>query len=144
MTTVLHAQPYDLAATGFYFETPEAFQSKAKANRNDYCDPVEEYEIQFIDGDDVDCDLANSRKANPDWQPRYMAFPMQGYTKRQDTIAPRESRQGYQRGAECRITSCPDAAVLHRGSPEKRRPMAFTIGRHCSERATCAQKCALG
>ena len=60
MTTVLHAQPYDLAATGFYFETPEAFQSKAKANRNDYCDPVEEYEIQFIDGDDVDCDLAKA------------------------------------------------------------------------------------
>ena len=28
----------------------------------------------------------NSRKARPDWQPRYMGFPMQGYTKRQKTI----------------------------------------------------------
>ena len=28
----------------------------------------------------------NGRKANRDWQPRYMQFPMRGYTKRQDTI----------------------------------------------------------
>lgn len=28
----------------------------------------------------------NTRSANPDWHPRYMRFPMQGYTKRQNTI----------------------------------------------------------
>lgn len=58
--TQLHAQPYDLAASGFYFDTAEEFQAKFKANTNDYGDPVEEYEIQFIDGDDIDCDLANA------------------------------------------------------------------------------------
>lgn len=60
MTIQLHAQPYDLAAIGFYFETAEEYAAKAKALRNDYGDPVEEFEIQFIDGDDIDCDLASA------------------------------------------------------------------------------------
>lgn len=55
--TQLYAQPYDLSATGFYFESLEEYQKKAAANRNDYGDKVEEYEIQFIDGDDLDCSL---------------------------------------------------------------------------------------
>ena len=58
--TQLHAQPYDLAAAGFYFETLEEYQSKAAALRNDYGEPVEEFEIQFIDGERIDCDLARA------------------------------------------------------------------------------------
>ncbi|KHA51920.1 antirestriction protein ArdA [Sulfitobacter geojensis] len=58
--TQLHAQPYDLSATGFYFESVEEFDAKAKANRNDYGQLVEEYEIQFIDGEAIDCDLAKA------------------------------------------------------------------------------------
>lgn len=58
--TQLHAQPYDLSATGFYFESAEEFDAKAKTNRNDYGQRVEEYEVQFIDGDDIDCDLAKA------------------------------------------------------------------------------------
>lgn len=54
----LHAQPYDITANGFYFESLEDYAYKASSNRNDYGDPVEEYEIQFIDGDHIDCDLA--------------------------------------------------------------------------------------
>ncbi|CUH89890.1 Antirestriction protein [Phaeobacter sp. CECT 5382] len=56
----LHAQPYDLGATGFYFESLEEYASKADKNHNAYGDPVEEYEIQFIDGDDIDCALAKA------------------------------------------------------------------------------------
>jgi Antirestriction protein (ArdA). len=56
----LHAQPYDLSATGFYFESMEDYRDQAKANRNAYGAPVEEYEIQFIDGDDLDCALADA------------------------------------------------------------------------------------
>ena len=52
--TQLHAQPCDLSATGFYYESATEFQTKAGANRNDYGERVEEYEIQFIDGDDID------------------------------------------------------------------------------------------
>lgn len=58
--TQLHAQPYDLSATGFYFESVEDFDAKAKALRNDYGQRVEEFEIQFIDGEDIDCDLAKA------------------------------------------------------------------------------------
>lgn len=58
--TQLHAQPYDIAATGFYFETAEEYKAKVKALRNDYGDPVEEFEIQFIDGESIDCDLAKA------------------------------------------------------------------------------------
>ncbi len=60
MTVQLHAQPYDLAATGFYFETIEDYEAKAAALRNDYGDPVEEFEIQFIDGEEIDCALAGA------------------------------------------------------------------------------------
>lgn len=58
--TTLHAQPYDISANGFYFESLEEYADKAAKNRNDYGDPVEEYEIQFIDGDHIDCDLAKA------------------------------------------------------------------------------------
>ncbi len=46
-----HATPYDISATGFYFETYEEYCTKAKTHTNEYGDIVEEYEIQFIDGD---------------------------------------------------------------------------------------------
>ncbi len=58
--TQLCAQPYDISASGFYFETVEEYNRKAKALRNDYGDRVEEFEIQFIDGNDIDCDLAKA------------------------------------------------------------------------------------
>lgn len=69
--TQLHAQPYDISANGFYFETKEEYQAKAKALRNDYGDPVEEFEIQFIDGERIDCDLANAVGLNQENFARY-------------------------------------------------------------------------
>ncbi len=33
---------------------------KPKPSKNSYGDPVEEFEIQFIDGDSIDCDLAKA------------------------------------------------------------------------------------
>lgn len=60
----LHAQPYDLDAIGFYFESFEEYASKAGKNCNAHGDPVEEYEIQFIDGDDIDCALAKAWDTN--------------------------------------------------------------------------------
>ncbi|MEO1564091.1 MAG: antirestriction protein ArdA [Pseudomonadota bacterium] len=58
--TQFHAQPYDLAATGFYFEDAEEFSEKIGSITNDYGQPVEEFEIQFIDGEAIDCDLAKA------------------------------------------------------------------------------------
>lgn len=55
--TQLHAQPYDISASGFYFDSVEEFEQKSKNLLNDYGDEVEEFEIQFIDGENLDCDL---------------------------------------------------------------------------------------
>ena len=51
MTNNYHATPYDISAAGFYFRDYEDYQTKAKSHRNEYGDPVEEYEIQFIEGE---------------------------------------------------------------------------------------------
>ncbi|WP_299500439.1 antirestriction protein ArdA [uncultured Roseobacter sp.] len=56
----LFAQPYDLSATGFFFDSVETFDKAANALRNDFGGPVEEFEIQFIDGKDIDCELASA------------------------------------------------------------------------------------
>jgi hypothetical protein len=60
MIVTLHAQPYDISASGFYFDSLEDYATKAAKLRNDYGDPVEEFEIQFIDGEDIDCQLAKA------------------------------------------------------------------------------------
>lgn len=60
MTTTLFAQPYDTSACGFYFETYEQYLERLAKARNDFGQPVEEFEIQFIDGDQIDCELADA------------------------------------------------------------------------------------
>ena len=53
----LHAQPYNLDAVGFYFESAEEFTTKAEGLTDCHGLPVEEFEIQFIDGDTGDAQL---------------------------------------------------------------------------------------
>ena len=60
----LYAQPYDMNAEGFYFSSYEEFQEKAFLATNSYGDPVEEFELQFIDGDQMDAALAEAWKLN--------------------------------------------------------------------------------
>lgn len=55
--TTLHAQPYDISATGFFFESAEEYHTKREQCRNDFGGQVEEFEIQFIDGGEIDCAL---------------------------------------------------------------------------------------
>ena len=64
MSITLFAQPYDISATGFYFETPEQYDEFSAKTRNDFSQPVEEFEIQFIDGDDIDSELAQAWELN--------------------------------------------------------------------------------
>ncbi len=54
MSISLYAQPYDLSATCFYFCSAEEFKAKSSALKNIHGDQVEEFEIQFIDGSDLD------------------------------------------------------------------------------------------
>ena len=60
MTPTLYAQPYDISAAGFYFGCADTYATKAVALRNEYGAPVEEFEIQFIDGERIDLALANA------------------------------------------------------------------------------------
>lgn len=60
----LYAQPYDISASGFYFNSPDEYLKKSENLTNDYGDPVEEFEIQFIDGEDLDCDLFKALDIN--------------------------------------------------------------------------------
>jgi hypothetical protein len=60
MTVTLHAQPYDTSACGFYFESYGDYAEKSTKLRNGYGDPVEEFEIQFIGGEQIDCELAKA------------------------------------------------------------------------------------
>ncbi|MEL6170522.1 MAG: antirestriction protein ArdA [Pseudomonadota bacterium] len=60
----LYAQPYDTSAAGFYFRAADEFDEKRTALRNDHGEPVEEFEIQFIDGDQIDCELAKAIDLN--------------------------------------------------------------------------------
>ena len=58
--TTLYAQPFDITACGFYFDSPEDYAHKSSKLKNEHGQPVEEFEIQWIDGDEIDCALANA------------------------------------------------------------------------------------
>ncbi len=60
MSTILYAQPYDISAEGFYFCTAEEYNTQLATLKNDCGDPVEEFEIQLIDGEQIDCELAKA------------------------------------------------------------------------------------
>lgn len=62
--TRLYAIPYDMTAGGFYFSTLSEFVMNDANNRNDQGYRVEEYEIQFLDGDDIDAELAKAWELN--------------------------------------------------------------------------------
>jgi len=54
MTNKYHATPYDTSATGFYFTDYNDYFQKAENHYNAYGQHVEEYEIQFIDGENAE------------------------------------------------------------------------------------------
>lgn len=50
MTNSYYAQPYTIEASGFYFKSYDDYLKKSKSLTDRYSAPVEEFEIQFIDG----------------------------------------------------------------------------------------------
>lgn len=46
MTNIYHAQPYDISKAGFYFSDMSSYEAGVEASG------AEEFELQFIDGDD--------------------------------------------------------------------------------------------
>lgn len=63
------AQPYNLSATGFYFADLEEYQTKAATAVDDFGQPVEEFELQYIDGDHAELfrALRVSQASLADW-----------------------------------------------------------------------------
>lgn len=55
--TQFYAQPYDISATGFFFETMEEYDARYATCKNDFDGQVEEFELQFIDGETIDAEL---------------------------------------------------------------------------------------
>ena len=53
----LFAQPYNINTTGFFFDTYEDYHQKYTTCFDAFGCPVEEFEIQFIDGDNLDLHL---------------------------------------------------------------------------------------
>ena len=53
----LYAQPYNIHAQGFFFSDLEGYEERAAGCTDAFGLPVEEFEIQFIDGDAVDAGL---------------------------------------------------------------------------------------
>ncbi len=51
--TTLYANPYNIDAAGFYFESADEFTDKSQNLTDRYGNLVEEFEIDFIDGDDA-------------------------------------------------------------------------------------------
>ncbi|MEZ5814392.1 MAG: antirestriction protein ArdA [Alphaproteobacteria bacterium] len=58
--TQFYAQPYDISTTGFYFEDMREYDKEYAACKNDFGGQVEEFEIQFIDGESIDAKLFNT------------------------------------------------------------------------------------
>ena len=54
---VLYAQPYDIEANGFYFSSLDEYNLRLSTLKNAFGLPVEEFELQFIDGARIDADL---------------------------------------------------------------------------------------
>lgn len=54
---VLFAQPFDTSVDGFFFETFAEYKTERSKLYNSFGQLIEEVEIHFIDGDDLDCAL---------------------------------------------------------------------------------------
>jgi hypothetical protein len=50
--TILYAQPYSIDASGFQFTSADEYTAKQSALRDRFGAPVEEFELQYLDGED--------------------------------------------------------------------------------------------
>ena len=71
MSVTLFAFPYNIDAVGFYYKSQEEFDEKAHGLTDCYGNGVEEFEIQFIDGDEIDTEMAKAWRVNQVNQGRF-------------------------------------------------------------------------
>lgn len=59
-----YANPYNPDANGFYFETFEEFENQAENLIDSFGAPVEEFHLEFIDGEKYESELFEKAKIN--------------------------------------------------------------------------------
>ena len=74
MTLIFYAQPYDISAEGFYFRSADEYDKQSADCKNSLGQLIEEYEIQFIDGGQVDCELSKAWGLNQANVNRFIAI----------------------------------------------------------------------
>ncbi|MCA1241465.1 antirestriction protein ArdA [Stappia stellulata] len=60
---LFYAQPYTISVEGFYFQTIDQYREKIAKLTDSFCQPVEEVELQVIEGGQIDLELFEA------WQP---------------------------------------------------------------------------
>lgn len=60
MALLFYAQPYNIEVEGFYFRTLAEYDKNVDTVKDSFGQPVEEFEIQFIDGDLIDSEFAKT------------------------------------------------------------------------------------
>jgi hypothetical protein len=60
--TLFYAQPHNTSVEGFYFKTLDQYREKSSGLTDSFGQPVEEFEIQFIDGGQMPCELFEAWK----------------------------------------------------------------------------------
>lgn len=63
--TTFYANPYDPTAPGVIFETAEEYRERTAAITNESGHPVSEFEILFVDGEELDAALAKAWGLDP-------------------------------------------------------------------------------
>lgn len=64
MTLIFYAQPYNIDAEGFYFRSVDEYDKQASNLKTSHGEKVEEFELQFIDGELIDCEFAKAFEIN--------------------------------------------------------------------------------
>ena len=69
-----YANPYNTSATGFYFESIEELEEKSAALKDEFGLPVEEFEIEAMDGTREEMELFESAEVTPDTMVEFLKF----------------------------------------------------------------------
>ena len=113
MTVILYVQPYNIYAAGFCFENAEQYHQLAAQNMNGFGQLVEEYKIQFIEGEFIDAELAEAFQLDQGNFPRFLEM-VANYTddkKRAFIVAVRECGYSPDKAQDVDIDIYPETSI---------------------------------
>lgn len=107
--TLLYAHPYDISAQGFLFNSVAQYEAQAKKLRNDFGGLVEEFEIQFIDGERIDAEFSKAFAINQGTFQQFLELVEEWDDNQKTRFIIAVSECGY---GEERVIADPDAIDL--------------------------------